>query len=127
MTNLLKQLVNKILADGNRVFLSDNGEGTSGFFCNPEGTLVCSFWSGPWCGYNIASQYVSKKPLKEGQGYLLIENCTDFRKVDTSKLLRLNNSSKTHRPKTLEEYLQQYQWSSFKEVFKDDTEIAKHR
>ena len=127
MTDLLKQLVNKILEDGNRVFLSDKGYAHHGFFCNPEGTLVCSFWSGPWCGYNIASQYVSKEPLKEGQGYLLIENCTDFRKVDTSKLLRLHNSSKTHRPKTLKEYLKQYQESSkFREVFKNDTEITKH-
>lgn len=41
MTDLLKQLVNKILEDGNRVFLSDNDEGYDhhGFFCNPEGTL----------------------------------------------------------------------------------------
>lgn len=118
MTDLLQQLINKILADGNRVFLSDKGKGSYGCFCNPEGTLVCDFWPGVWCGYNIASEYVSQIPLREGQGELLLDSCTDFRKIDTSKLLRLCNSSETHRPKTLKEFLQQYQESSkFKERF----------
>lgn len=135
MKDFLKQLVptksaalvNKALADGNRVFLSDNGKGDYGCFCNPEGTLVCSFWPSSWYGYNIASQYVSEIPREEGQGFLLLEGCTNFEECDTSLLLRQNNRSATHRPKTLKEFLQQYQESSkLKEVFNNDTEITEH-
>lgn len=75
---MIAEVVEKIKAQGFRVFLADKG--TYGFFTDKEGSKVISFGVDLLSIY-YSGNYKSSNPQKCGQGWKICENAEDFQKV----------------------------------------------
>ena len=116
MNSLTIQLIHKAQADGNRVFIAEDGKGDYGIFANQEGTRVVSFWPAPFGGMNFATCHKATANYNEGQGELIAEARYDMNKINTTAFLNRNVVTGTHRPKTLAEHLEFYKSSKYKEI-----------
>lgn len=116
MNNLVIQLIRKAQADGNRVFIAEDGKGDYGIFTNQEGTRVVSFWPAPFGGMNFATSYKALNNSNIGQGELIAEARYDMDKINTTAFLNRNVVTDMHRPKTAKEHMTYYKSSNYKEI-----------
>lgn len=116
MNSLTVQIMRKAQADGNRVFIADDGKGNYGIFTNQEGTQVVSFWPAPFGGMNFATCHKCKPNINMGSGILIAEDRYDMDKTNTTAYLNRNLTTDMHRPETLEEHLKNYKSSNYKEI-----------
>ena len=115
MNELTRAVRDKALKLGLRVFISDEGKGNYGFFCNREGTRLISFWPGTFGGMNFATCHVAKQPSRLGQGQMLAEGLESIKKIHPLNMLEryeIISNNEDVRPKTLKEQLAMYGISS---------------
>lgn len=116
MNSLTIQLIHRAQADGNRVFIAEDGKGDYGIFTNQEGTRVVSFWPAPFGGMNFATCHKALDNSNVGQGELIAEARYDMDKINTTTFLNRNVVTDTHRPKTAAEHIAFYKSSNYKEI-----------
>lgn len=117
MYSLTTKIIRKVQADGNRVFIANEGKGDYGIFTNQAGTLVISFWPAPFGGMNFATSHKALDNCNIGQGVMIAEDKYDVDKINTTEYLNRNTMvPNDRRPKTLKEHLEFYKSSHYKEI-----------
>lgn len=118
MQDITRAVINKAHEQSLRVFISDHGHGNYGVFSNQAGTSVISFWPSPFGGMSFATCHKALNPTRWGQGVLIREGVTQkvIEKLNLAEYLNRNIVYPDRRPKTLEEHLEFYKSSNYKEV-----------
>ena len=116
MKTLTMQIARKAQADGNRVFIAEDGKGDYGLITTQEGDRCVTFWPAPFGGMNFATCHKCKPNVNMGSGILIAEARYNMNNINTTDYLNWNRINDNHRPETLAEHLVNYKSSHYKEL-----------
>ena len=116
MKTLTMQIARKAQADGNRVFIADDGKGDYGLITTQSGSKCVTFWPAPFGGMNFATCHKCSPGVNMGGGILIAEDRYDMDSINTTVFLDRNVCTDNHRPETLSEHLKNYASSHYKEI-----------